>query len=213
MNISSSKRLSDNDARSGLKTLPATLNKRSTGADDAGIARYLEAKIARFGHLFSCVRQNCRGSLVLSRGGWARYSSTSDSDDPATPVVMGSSASRKSNRSPPMGWSTRRRLAHGSCGVSLLGSSERSLLSGTTNQWWQRVALIVPSEAWNEHQGRMLLCRYRYPRTWSAFYPQKLRGRALVKFRCAPSSMPVCTSGRAHTGSHRLADGWFSSCA
>ena len=120
MNISSSKRLSDSDARSGLKTLPATLNKRSTGADDAGMARYLEAKIARFGHFFSCVCQNCRGSLVFSMGGWARYSSTSDSDDPATPVVMGSSASRKSNRSPPgaMGWSTRRRLAHGSCGVS-----------------------------------------------------------------------------------------------
>ena len=85
--------------------------------------------------------------------------------------------------------------------VGYHGSSERSLLSGTTNQWWQHVALIVPSEAWNEHQGRMLLCRYRYPRTWSAFYPQKLRGRALVKCRCAPSSMPVCTSGPAHTGS------------
>ena len=48
MNISSSKPLSDSDVRSCLKTLSVMLNKRSTGADEDGMARYREARIARF---------------------------------------------------------------------------------------------------------------------------------------------------------------------
>ena len=37
----------------------------------------------------------------FSSGGWERYYSTSNLDDRVIPVVTGSSASRKSNRSPP----------------------------------------------------------------------------------------------------------------
>ena len=87
INISSSKRLSDSDARSGLKTLPAMLKKRSTGADEAGMARYRDANLARCGHFNPLVRQYCRGSLIFSSGGWLRYSSTSDDS-----VMTGSSA-------------------------------------------------------------------------------------------------------------------------
>ena len=127
MNISSSKPLSDSDVRSGLKTLSVMLNKRSTGADEDGMARYREARIARFGHFCLFVHQYWRGSLVvLSSGGWERYSSTSDADDPVIPVVTGSSASRKSKRYRPGAgaWSMRLRLAHG-CGASLF---KRTLL-------------------------------------------------------------------------------------
>ena len=87
INISSSKRLSDSDARSGLKTLPAMLNQRSTGADEAAMARYRDAILARCGHFNPLVHLYWRGSLVFSSGGWSRYSSTSDDS-----VVTGSSA-------------------------------------------------------------------------------------------------------------------------
>ena len=47
ISIISSKRLSDREHLSGLNILPATLNKRSTGADEAGMARYFTAIFAR----------------------------------------------------------------------------------------------------------------------------------------------------------------------
>ncbi len=79
MNIRLSKVASLSLQRSGLKTLPAMLNKRSTGADEAGTARVASAIAERIGNCSDFDFQYSNGSVLWSTIGSSKYLEISSS--------------------------------------------------------------------------------------------------------------------------------------